>query len=265
MPSPAASPGIARVPLGQGQSDTVVARSSATLQALQFPVGAKRTAWHVSDSQKHEDYDEVDELDARGKPISLTMFSGARLRAAMRFDSPPQSAKAIDQAAAVASAQAAAAKLQLAPGVASSAYAEVLGGSWDVHWERQENGIPVRGDGVLIRVWADGRIASVAQNLHALAAAPSQVLDASVATGRVSDYVDAMPAEVQAGVNVLPPELQWVRPNGAFDQTNPYDEQPVCRLAWVVTILGSPDGAFTRVAYFIDAGDGSLLGGDVVE
>ena len=264
-PDPQTSPGISRLALGQGQSDAVIALSTSTLHLLQFPVGSKQTVWHVSDSQRHEEYDEVDELDARGEVVAVAMFTGARLRAAIRFDDPPQPAKPIDKAEAIASAQAAATKLKLGSGAPSSAYEEVPDSGWDVNWERRANGVPVRGDGVLIRVWADGRIASVAQNLHALAAAPAEVVDASVATSRVSDYVAGMAAEVRAGVNILPPELQWVRPNGAFDTTKPYDEEPVCRLAWVVTVEGSPDGAFTRLAYFIDAADGSLLGGDVVE
>ena len=154
--------------------------------------------------------------------------------------------------------------MELAVGTPDRTYSEELGG-WAVHWDRLEKNIRVRGDGTLVRVWPDGRIASASRTSHALAAAPSKVIDAAVATEQVNASLSQIVAEARSDLKIQPPVLEWVRPNGAFQATRPIDGDPVCRLAWVVNVEGGPKGAFTLLTVFIDAGDGSLLGGDIVD
>ena len=50
---------------------------------------------------------------------------------------------------------------------------------------------------------------------------------------------------------------------GGFPQWN--CRCAVCRLAWVVDVSGGPSDSFTLLTVFVDAGDGTILGGDVVE
>jgi hypothetical protein len=221
----------------------------------------------VYDSAKQDDYDEVDELDSQGHVVSLTQFSGGQLKAAIRFDTAPKPAAPIDQSAGIASAQKAAAQLGLVADPPSLAYVDPSSGGWDVRWDRYENGIQVRGDGTLVRVWADGRILSVSRSSHSLAVAPSATLDAGVATSQVDASLRQITASNVGGLKVGTPVLEWVRPNGAFDATRPIDEDPVCKLAWVVDVQpsGGQADSFTKLTIFIDAGNGSLLGGDVVE
>jgi hypothetical protein len=59
----------------------------------------------------------------------------------------------------------------------------------------------------------------------------------------------------------------WVRPNAAFDSTRSTFEDSVCRLAWVVNVKMSngSDEDSSLLTIFLDAGDGSELGGDMVE
>jgi hypothetical protein len=62
-------------------------------------------------------------------------------------------------------------------------------------------------------------------------------------------------------------ELEWVGPNAAFDPakmdlaTEPY------RLAWVANVKPSGRAAdsLRLVTLYVDAADGSVIGGDVVE
>jgi hypothetical protein len=242
-------------------------KASAARDSLQFPVGVRRTARHVHDSTTEEDFDEVDELNSQGHVVSATMFSSGQLKAAMRFDAAPHPAAPIGQAAAIKSAQKAANGMGLVAGPPDQTYSDISSGGWVVQWDRIENGVPVRGDGTVVRVWADGRIAGVSHSSHALAAPPSVVLDAGTATEQVNASLEQIVGSQRADLKVQTPVLEWVRPNGAFDPTRPIAKDPVCRLAWVVDVetSGGPYDAFTMLTVFIDAGDGSLLGGDVVE
>jgi hypothetical protein len=62
-------------------------------------------------------------------------------------------------------------------------------------------------------------------------------------------------------------DLEWVGPNAAFDPSK-LDATPApYRLAWVANV--KPSGPVAQsvrlITLYIDAGDGTVLGGDVVE
>jgi hypothetical protein len=258
---------ITRGPVGQSQLGPLLTAANATRDLLQFPIGAQQTSKHVHDAAKQEDYDEVDELDANGRPVSLTMFSDGRFKAAIRFDSAPRAATAISRTDGISSSQSAATRLGLVSGPPSLSYVDVSTNGWVVQWDRVDKGVPVRGDGTLVHVWADGRVGSVSSTSHALAPAPPTTIDATAAAAKVSVSLSMLVPGSVGGLQVKTPALEWVRPNGAFDSTRPIDSDPVGRLAWVVNVeaSGRPDSGFTLLTVFVDAGDGSLLGGDVVE
>lgn len=263
---PQATPLITREPLRQAAADPLIAKANATRDRLKFPVGVRQSASHVHDASTQEDYDEVDELDSQGHPVSQTTFSNLQLRTAIRFDTPPQVATPIDQSAGTAAAQQVATDLALVTNAPDRSYSDPATGGWYVQWDRTISGVPVRGDGTQVRVWADGRIAAVSQNDHALAAAPSTIIAASAATQRVKASMGQLAAGA-GSVQFQTPFLEWVRPNGTFDGTRPIGGEPICRLAWVVNVEPSDtsSSSFTLLTFFVDAGDGTLLGGDVVE
>jgi hypothetical protein len=61
--------------------------------------------------------------------------------------------------------------------------------------------------------------------------------------------------------------MEWVGPNAAFDTSKLGQAPEPYRLAWVANV--KPSGAaadgITLITLFVDAGDGTIIGGDVVE
>jgi hypothetical protein len=62
-------------------------------------------------------------------------------------------------------------------------------------------------------------------------------------------------------------EQAWVAPNDTWDSARPDAPEPILRLAWVVRYEahGPLAERIRLVEFWIDAGDGRLLGGDLVE
>jgi hypothetical protein len=59
----------------------------------------------------------------------------------------------------------------------------------------------------------------------------------------------------------------WVAPNGAFDPSASDAPAETLRLAWIVgfDVAGALVERIRSIEVWIDAGDGTLLGGDVAE
>ncbi len=254
--------------LNADDNQSVFARAGNTRDALGFPTGVKRTGRHVKDAFLKAEYDEVDEIDSAGQPLSLTEFDGSgRLTAAVRFDMPTKPAARLTGEAARRTAQRA---LTLA-GVTfeGTAQVEATGSSdgWDVHWSRSLGGVPIRGDETRVRLSADGRVESVAHVQHALAAEPKSRLDSQAARRVVSKTAEDWFASRGSGYDVLSVDLQWVDANAAFDPNGPADTQAPYRLAWVANV--KPSGAMSDylrlVTLYVDAATGSIIGGDVIE
>ena len=261
-------PGVVSHVLDAESSPAVFLRARAARDTLGFPVGVRRAGRHVQDGIQHVEYDEVDELDAAGNPVSLTQLDGSgRLRVAVRFDESPHPASRIAREQAIQAAQRGAVSAGLAVGGPAHIDADVATDGWTVRWTRIQNGIAVRGDETRVQVRPDGHIQSLARVEHQLAAEPSQRLNAAQARTIVSRQTDQWFAATGSGYTVETMDMEWVGPNGAFDASKPIDSQPVYRLAWVANV--KPSGAVAQylwmVTLYLDAGDGSLLGGDFVE
>lgn len=246
----------------------VFARAASVRDALGFGKGAARQGRHVSDGLRGSDYDEVDEVDSRGRPTSLAQFdSDGRLLAAIRFDGPARTASVISADAAAKAAQRGLASAGLvASGPARSLANDVTGG-WDVHWDRLQAGLKVRGDEVSAHVWQDGRIESVARVEHELAAAPAGTIAQDQARGIVATRCGAWFQGGDSGFSVQSMDLEWVGPNAAFDPAKVGAVAEPYRLAWVANVKPTGRAADTLrlVTLYVDAGDGSVIGGDVVE
>jgi hypothetical protein len=214
------------------------------------------------------DYDEVAELDAAGQPVALTQFDTAGLLVtAVRFDSPARAMIRATRDGAIGSAKRGLAQMGIAGTGQPTVDAIADSGGWYVHWDRRQDGFVVRGDEIRVRVWPDGSIQSAARVEHQLAAAPSRRLTAAQATEAVTRQMTGWSSVGQAGYSLKSLELQWVGPNAAFDPSKLSAAPGPYRLAWVANI--KPTGAaaeyVTMVTVYLDAGDGTVIGGDFVE
>jgi hypothetical protein len=87
------------------------------------------------------------------------------------------------------------------------------------------------------------------------------------AKAAVTRQLDAWFAGRDTGYAIQNMDLEWVGPNAAFDPGNIGSTPAPYRLAWVADV--TPSGAAAEVVrlitLYVDAGDGSVIGGDVVE
>jgi len=267
-PDRVSQPGVTVTALYADSSPDVFARAGAARDALGFPVGIKRSGRHVQDGGRKVAYDEVSEVDSSDQPIALTQFDGSgRLLAAVRFDSPSTLAVRATQGTAASSAQ----RGLTASGVSVSGHprvdADSASGRWNVHWDRTQGGFRVRGDETRVHVWQDGRIQSVASVQHDLAPVPAREVDQSTATSTVSRQLDTWFAGKESAVGIQGMDLEWVEPNAAFDSSKLGMAGGPDRLAWVANFKpsGPASQSVSLITLYIDAGDGTLIGGDVVE
>lgn len=137
---------------------------------------------------------------------------------------------------------------------------------WEVVWERRVDGLPVLGDGVRVSLWKDGSFHSIVHWEHPLAPRPATTIDEA----RAREIAAAHFAERFGGrdaVTIRSAQLAWVRPNDTWDPSRPDAPLPEARLAWLVG--GTPTGVLVaslrQVEVWLDAGDGSVIGGDAIE
>lgn len=243
------------------------AMSAKARNAFGFPQGPSRSGRHVRDSQQSLEYDEIVELDSAGQPLDMTQFdASARLVSAIRFDQPTRASSAADGPAATRRASRGLNDAGIAAAGQPRTEADGFGG-WRLHWERVASGLPVRGDEIQVIVRADGQIQSVGQVQHVLAAAPAKQLGAAEARARAKSQTDVWTRKSGTTYSVAQASLQWVGRNSVFDSSKTVAADEPYRMAWVVEVTPTGPGAdyVQRVALFVDAGDGSILGGDVVE
>ncbi|HEX7491840.1 MAG TPA: hypothetical protein VF337_09085 [Candidatus Limnocylindrales bacterium] len=272
-----ATPGVASVDRQAGITETAIyadsrpdifARAGKARDAFGFPAGQRRTGRHVHDGYQHSEYDEVSDVDSAGNTVSMTQFDqDGSLVSAVRFDTPPALATGSSGEAATKAAQ----RGLAAQGMRTLGQARVkensVSGGWDLHWDRVEAGLAVRGDETSVHVWQDGRIQSVAKVEHKLAAAPARRLSEAEADQAVDHQMNAWFSGKDSGYSADNTGLQWVGPNAAFDPSKVGADPEPYRLAWVVN--ARPSGSVAEyvrlITLYVDAADGSIIGGDVVE
>jgi len=261
-------PVVVALALDAASTPMVFSHAVIARDALGFPVGVRRSGRHVQDTFQHVEYDEVDELDAAGRPISMTQLdTSGHLRVAVRLDDSPHPATRIARDAAIGIAQRGATSVGLTVAGPAQIDADAATDGWTVRWNRTQNGVDVRGDETRVQVRPDGHIQSLAHVEHQLAEEPAQRIKADQAKEIVSRQSDNWFAAAGSGYAIEKMDLQWVGPNGAFDASKPIDPQPEYRLAWVANVKPSGDTSsyLWMVTLYVDAGDGSILGGDFVE
>jgi hypothetical protein len=246
----------------------VFERARKVRDALGLPKGARSSGKHVRDGYRNEDYDEVDEVDAAGNPVSLTQIDASgRLLVAVRLDLPGKSGRSVGRQTALARAKQGLAAAGVAPSAPATITANDAIGGWDVRWERQQDGYRVRGDEASVHLWDDGTIASIGRTEHLLARQPSVRLEEAKARASAKDLLDKSFDGTGSSYVIGDMDLEWAGPNAAFDADKLNAPEAPYRLCWVVNVTPTGDAAsYARLlTLYLDAGDGSLLGGDVVE
>jgi len=256
-----------RVDLGEATRRAVEARAERVGRALGLPAGARRETVRLDDRFDSIVVDEVTTLDAAGRPLAVQRFGAdGRLRTAVRLGWSTATG-------------------HLTPGQAGSRAAVILDTvgvrlsdrpvvtaqpsdrGWLVAWPRRIADVPVRGDGAWVRLWADGSIQSVAIVEAPLAPAPAELLSSEQARRRAEAQLAGWARDGQAIGVVESLELAWVAPNDVFEPSLPDAPSAVRRLAWIARVTPS-DALASRmraIELYIDAGDGRLLGGDLLE
>ena len=116
-------------------------------------------------------------------------------------------------------------------------------------------------------LWPDGSFHGLAVSERPLAAAPGHRIAASRAE-RLALRTAAHRYGASANdLSVESTSLAWVAPNDAWSAAAPDAPGDTLRLAWVVTLRA--DGHLAErlrgLQVWLDAGDGSVVGGDVME
>ena len=254
--------------LSDAMAAAAVDRATAHEHILGLPAAAKRTVDRVVDRRGHRTFDEVTDLDGRGRPVAVLRYAlDGRLLAATRLGWHPGIGRALPaRADAIQVADRLARSLGVVP--AGTPVADGRGqNGWSVRWQRVLDGVPVPGDGLRIQLWPDGSFHGLASAEHALAARPTSTIAATVAEAAVGRLLDRwIPATHRSDIRVVGTSLAWVAPNDTFEPARPDAPAEIRRLAWVVSVRSS--GALAQslraLDVSIDAGDGSLLGGDVL-
>jgi hypothetical protein len=246
----------------------LLSRADNVRDGLSLPAGTTRSARHVQDGFLAIEYDEVAELDGAGQPVSMTQFDGTgALLVAVRFDNPAGGTIRTTRDGAIGSAKRGAAQAGLATVGQPTVDTVADAGGWYVHWDRRQDGLPVRGDEVRVRVWPDGRIQSVARVEHQLDKAPARRLSQADASTAVTKLVTSWSSPSGASYSLQSLDLQWVGPNAAFDPAKLTAAPAPYRLAWVASEkpIGPLADYVGMVTVYIDAGSGTVIGGDFVE
>jgi hypothetical protein len=125
----------------------------------------------------------------------------------------------------------------------------------------------VRGDGVRIALWPDGTFHGLNRIERPLAAVPAQPMAAGAARIAVERWAAERYGSAAADLRLATVERAWVAPNDAFDASRLDAPAETLRLAWVARFEagGALADRLRQVEVWLDAGDGSLLGGDSVE
>ncbi len=256
-----------RTPVAAGEEAQVQARGLAQARTLGVPTGMRVETTRVADRFAGTVSDEVATFDERGQRLGLVrMDLNGRLAAAVRFGWPDASARKVSGPAAIVRATALAGGVGLAIAGTPEVATDVDGG-WRVTWPRFVGGVAVPGDGVAVTLFADGTFHAAARQERALAPAPLVTISRGTAERLAGDRLAALLGPTDSGSSrIVKARLAWIAPNDTFDGRGPDAPDTVLRLAWIVEARTSGPLAerLRALELYLDASDGSLLGGDLL-
>ena len=256
------------IALPASQADRAKARGRALATALGLP-GISQRVERLDDRFDHGTYDEVTSFDAAGREVAIARFTTDG-RVAMALVLGWHSA---ERGAPIARSAAESRGLGFvrAAGLDAAGRAVIHesagAGGWSVAWPRVVDGSPVRGDGVRVTLWADGTFHGLSRTERPLATAPARLIAAGAARTLAEDWAARRFGGSARDLRVTTVEQAWVARNDAFSSTGLDAPAETLHLAWVVRFeaRGPLADRLRLVETWLDAGDGSLLGGDVVE
>lgn len=260
--------GVAQAPLPAAAAAAQIERAGRTATLLGLPAATRRTATRVVDRFGGRTYDEIAEYDVQNRLLSLQRFeTDGRLLAAVRFGLRGDGGTTLSEAGARQRAEGLVTTLGLASTGTPRIVAAPSNAGWTVAWDRTVAGIPVPGDGLRIQLWPDGSVHGLSRSERTLAARPTTPLDEAGARSIVLGLLDAwFSGGARGQVALTGLSLAWVPPNDTFAAGAPDAPSAVLRLAWVARVVAS--GALSEnlraLEISVDAGDGSILGGDIL-
>ena len=243
----------------------VTRRGLAQARALGVPSGTDTSVARVIDRFSGTVVDEVVTTDARGRRLGIVRIDGAgRLASAVRLGWRATGAR-VDAARARALGVMFAARGGIT-GSGTPVVTASADGGWRVAWVRRVDGVPVVGDGNVVTLFGDGTFHAAARRERQLAAAPAATLEAPTAVRIAGERLGALLGAARGQARIVGSRLAWIAPNDTFDATAPDAPDPVLRLAWVVEVRTAAPLAdrLRALELYLDAGDGSLLGGDLL-
>jgi hypothetical protein len=266
-PFVAGGPSSRTVALDRTSSDRALGRALDLGRALGLG-GTRQTIARLDDRFDHRVYDEVVSFDAHGREVGLTRLdTNGALLLAVRLGWAPSSGRRIAAAAAADKAVAIARTAGLTVGGAPDVHPSQGAGGWVARWSRSVDGVPVRGDGVRVTLWSDGSFHAVTREERPLVGRPATVMTADAARS-IALRILAVRFGASAddlGVNAV--EQAWVAPNDTWDPARPDAPDGTLRLAWIVRLQSTGPLAerMRMLEFWLDAGDGALIGGDIAE
>jgi len=264
----AGGPVTDRTPVAADRAASTLALAAAFRSRLGLSQPATSRVERVVDRFDGSAYDEVTASDGAGRALHLERFDAqGRLVGAVAFGWQADGGTPLANAAlARARGNRLAADLGLEPSGTPDVRQGPDGTGWTLTWPRQVDGVPVAGDGVRVDLWPDGRMHAMLRTERPLAPRPSTTLDEATARNRATATLGTMFGGRSGQVRISSLGLAWVAPNSAFDPTGPDAPGTTLRLAWVAEARTSGELAdgLRAVKLFLDAGTGTLIGGDVL-
>lgn len=243
------------------------ARGREVAAALGLP-GVSQRVERLDDRFEHRTYDEVTSVDASGREVAITRLElDGSVAMALALGWHPSGGRVIDGPAAAQRADALARAAGHEPAGRPDVRTSAGGGGWSIAWQRTVDGVVVRGDGLRIALWSDGTFHGLNRTERPMAAAPGRQINAADARTAATAIIAARAGGSAGDLRVVAVERVWLAPNDSFGGARLDAPAEILRLAWAVRLDAS--GALAErvrsVEVWLDAGDGSLLGGDVIE
>jgi hypothetical protein len=255
------------IDLPPSQADQARSHGRKLAAALGLPGTAQRVE-RLDDRFEHRTYDEVTSYDTTGREVAIARFEldgTVAMAVALGWQPGPRAAleRTAAEARGIAVAAAAGLNVRGRPTVIASAGS----GGWSVAWPRVVDGVVVRGDGLRVALWPDGTFHGLNRIERRLAAAPGRPLSAAAARTAAEAWAAQRYGAAVTDLHVVRVQQAWVAPNGAFDPSAPDAPAETLRLAWIVGFdaTGALVERIRSIEVWLDAGDGTLLGGDVAE
>jgi hypothetical protein len=227
----------------------------------------REVSQRLDDRFDHRTYDEVTSFDAAGRPVAITRLDldgTVAMTTVLDWQAPGR--RAVDETGAIQRAAAVLRRLGLSvlgrPEVRASAGA----GGWSVAWPRVEQGVPVRGDGVRVLLFADGTFHGLTRTERPLAPRPDRTISAARARAIAEARLASAGGSSAGDLRVAAVELAWVAPTVGPNGSRLDAPVAVLRLAWGVRFeaTGATAGRLRATETWLDAGDGSFVGEDAI-